>query len=346
MYPQRRSLFEKLEASRQSKVLLYVTGDRAGLETQIGEDSIELFVQLLDRLGGNVPKISLVLYTRGGDAMASWTIVNLVRQFCQELEVIVPAKAFSGGTLICLGANSIVMTKQATLGPIDPSLNGPLNPVPPGAPPNARVPVSVEAVAGFVEFARELGMREGQDLGTALSILTNHVHPLVLGEVQRRRAQIRNIGESLLRRHMEDQETIDRILSFLGSDSGSHDYKVFRQEARDVLGMPVSRPSDEEYAIIRDIHLDYSGELQLRVPYNPNASLGSRPTLDYAWKRALVESVDGGSYYYVSEGTLTEQQVQTPQGIPQRAVIDHRNFDGWKHEPSSPLPTPTPTSPS
>lgn len=60
-------------------------------------------------------------------------------QFCSEFEVIIPHKCHSTGTLIALGANKIVMTKQATLGPIDPSVNTPLNPHVEGAPPDARV---------------------------------------------------------------------------------------------------------------------------------------------------------------------------------------------------------------
>ena len=50
----------------------------------------------------------------------------MLRMFCDELEIIVPARARSAGTLMCLGADAVVMTKQATLGPIDPSLTGPL----------------------------------------------------------------------------------------------------------------------------------------------------------------------------------------------------------------------------
>ncbi|MCB2295730.1 hypothetical protein LGK95_19840 [Clostridium algoriphilum] len=56
----------------------------------------------------NLPKkISLILYTRCGNTLVGWSIVNLIRQFCDEFEVIVPSKALSTGTLICLGSNSI-----------------------------------------------------------------------------------------------------------------------------------------------------------------------------------------------------------------------------------------------
>ena len=56
------------------------------------------------------------------------TIANMIRLFCDEFEVIVPSKAHSTATLICLGADRVVMTKQATLGPIDPGINDPPNP--------------------------------------------------------------------------------------------------------------------------------------------------------------------------------------------------------------------------
>jgi hypothetical protein len=54
-------------------------------------------------------------------------------------------------TLLCLGADSIIMTKQAVLGPIDPSVHTPLNPQIPGAAHNAKVPVSVESINGFIK---------------------------------------------------------------------------------------------------------------------------------------------------------------------------------------------------
>jgi ClpP class serine protease len=145
MYKDRLGLYRHLEKMRKSKVIVYVTGDRRGLETQIHPEILDFFIEHLDLIDG-VKKISLFLYTRGGSTSASWSIPNLIRQFCESFEVIVPSKAHSGGTLICLGADNIVMTKQAALGPIDPSVNSPLNPQIPGAPPMARASVSVEAI--------------------------------------------------------------------------------------------------------------------------------------------------------------------------------------------------------
>ena len=151
MLKDRLQLYKEIENERNSKLLVFITGDRPNFETQISSEMQDYFVNHLDKF--NLPdKISLFLYTRGGDTMAAWSLINLIKQFCKSYEVIVVAKARSAGTLISLGVNKIIMTKQATLGPIDPSLNSPLNPQNPAFPqnPHARVPVSVESINSTV----------------------------------------------------------------------------------------------------------------------------------------------------------------------------------------------------
>ena len=332
MYRSRVDIYKEIEKSRGSKVIAYITGDRQGLETQIHQESLNLLIHHLDTIG-TVPKISFYLYTRGGHTLAAWSIANLIRQFCDEFEVVIPSKAHSAGTLISLGAHTIVMTKQATLGPIDPSVNTPLNPAVPGAPPNARFPVSVEAINGFIELAKTTGVETSADLSVVLSILASHVHPLVLGEVYRTRSQIRMLGKRLLSKHMQDGEKIERILSFLCSESGSHDYTIYREEARDELGLSVETPSDELYALIKQIYDDVVSELKLTEPYNSNILLGEQNQIAYELKRAIIESVNGGSHAFVSEGQLAKRSIVDPAtGISQEAIEDSRRFEGWKHE--------------
>ena len=188
----RKAILEKIGEERGSKALLYVTGDRPAMETQIGPDVDDIFVEHLDALWP-AEKISLILYTTGGNTATAWRLINLIRIFCEELEIIVLGKALSSGTLMCLGANKIVMSKQSTLGPIDPSLNSPLNPQVPGNNPPQRAPVSVEAVQGYLDVAKELGVNDSTSLATILTHLSSQIHPLVLGQIFRTRTQIRDL---------------------------------------------------------------------------------------------------------------------------------------------------------
>jgi ClpP class serine protease len=154
MRANRVGLLQELEKTRETKVIVYVTGDRQGLETQIHPEVVDFFVHHLDLIGPT-KRLTLFLHTCGGSALASWSIATLLRSFCDELEVVVPSKAQSGGTLICLGADKVVMTKQARLGPIDPQVNGPLNPAIAGNP-QGRAPVGVEEI-NHVDAAHAAG---------------------------------------------------------------------------------------------------------------------------------------------------------------------------------------------
>jgi ClpP class serine protease len=336
MYKHRIELYKQLEEMRSSKLIVYVTGDRRGLETHIADDVLGLFVDHLDKIGA-VPKISLYLYTSGGMTLAAWSIANLIRQFCDQFEVLVPSKSHSAGTLICLGANTIVMTKQATLGPIDPSVNTPLNPGVPGGPPNVRIPVSVEAINGFIELAKEIGVESSSDRAAILSTLASHIHPLVLGQVYRTRGQIQMLARSLLSAHIKgaDEEKIRKLVSFLCSESGSHDYTIYRKAARDELGLNVEHVehSDAVYGLIKSIYDNIAAELELAAPYDPNLVLGANDQSEYQFTRCVLESVKCGSHRFVSRGRLTKRRVQDTQaGVIREGVQDNRSFEGWEHD--------------
>ncbi len=341
MYLSRVENYEWIEKNRQSKLLIYFTGDRRGMETQIAPDVLEYFSEHLDKIG-KVKKISLFLYTRGGDTMAAWSLVNLIRQFCREFEIIIPSKARSSGTIISLGADNIMMTKQATLGPIDPSLNSPLNPQNPQYPnnPQARIPVSVESIQGFFDLAKnELRLNDESNLKDVLLKLTEKVHPLVLGNVYRSRTQIQMVARKLLQKQLgaAEQEKIDKIVSFLCSDSGSHDYAIYRNEARDELGLSIEKPNDEQYERIKSIFDNIRDELKLLEPFNPNLELGAESFKNYTCRRVLLESIEGGTDVYLTEGTLIKKEVNMLQNqelppITRTAIENQMNFEGWKHE--------------
>ena len=146
--------YQKLEELRNSKLLVYYTSDRPKAETNIGSDILAPIADHLDKIG-DVDKISLYLCSNGGSTLAAWSLVNLIRSFCKDFEVIIPFRCQSAATLISLGTNRIVMTKQGTLGPIDPSTNGLMNPQVNINGQNIRVPVSVEHVNGYLEMAKE-----------------------------------------------------------------------------------------------------------------------------------------------------------------------------------------------
>lgn len=323
----RKAMLRQLEAERKSHAILYVTSDRQGLGAQIGQDVIDLFVDHLDAIGP-VEKISLVLYTAGGDVSAAWNLVNLIRMFCDDFEVIVPGKCMSAGTLITLGAHRTVMTKQATLGPIDPSLRHLLGPSIPGASEEARANVSVEEVNGYLDAFRSRKASAALR-GQALLDLSNKVHPLVLGQIFRSRQQIRDLAQRLLHKHVRKSKMND-IINFLCSESGSHDYTINRREATE-LGLNIEKCSNQLYAILKSLHADFSDQLELRTPFNVNSY--AFPPKSYEFIFAIIESPSHGAHHFIGEGNVETVQIPQDQqsGRPPGIVIrDQRTFEGWR----------------
>ena len=330
-YSVRQDIYRNIERDRDTKVLSFITSDRQGMETAIAQDCINPFVDLLEQIGPT-KRISLILHTNGGQTLAAWRLVNLIRMFCDNLEVLVPLNALSAGTLIAIGADRVVMTKQAALGPIDPSVNNPLNPQASIGGQLKQVPVSVESVRGYLDAAREeLKIKGEEALTSVLLNLTNHIHPLVLGEILRAQAQIRFLAGKLLSGQVRNEETLKSIIDFLCADSGSHDYTINRREASE-LGLQIEKPSEAFYKLLRKVHLSYTEELKLLEPYAAQTVLGGAAEnvpVSFSITRGLVEGTVGGCYGFVSEGTLTRVQIQTSNG-PQEGIKDDRTFEGWR----------------
>jgi hypothetical protein len=329
MYSDRKSFYKKIETERNSKVIAYVTGDRGNMGTQIASDVPDVLLEHLDALG-DAKKISLILYTRGGDTLAAWNIINLIREFCDELEIIVPNKCRSAGTLMALGANTIIMTKQATLGPIDPSITREMSPVIPNSNPPQKLALSVESVKGYFHLLkRELGVRGNKSLSDSYIKLSDYIHPVVLGDVYRTQKQIQMLATRLLEMSYHSRRNINRIVSFLCSDSGSHDYTINRTEARK-LGLHIESPTQEVYDELKAWYTDICAELLLKEPYSPIKELGNKESNPYSFKRCLIESLAYEQDAFISEGRLTKSSNQVNNA--QATIInDDRSFEGWRH---------------
>jgi len=177
---------------------------------------------------------------------------------------------------------------------------------------------------------KELGIKAGKDFSNILIDLANKVHPLVLGEVYRAREQIRELAKNLLSRQVKDKRKIENIISFLCSDSGSHDYLINRREARDKLGLKIDKPNDELYGLLKKIYLNIRDEMELNNKYDPNTVIGADKEKKYSFKRVIIESTINGTDAFISEGVIKKVQINTGPMV-QEAIQDQRVFEGWRH---------------
>ena len=123
----RQRLLARLERQRKTRVILLVhrqeTMSLLGfpLMRYIDINDSEDVIRACVMTDPEVP-VDLVLHTPGGLVLAATQIARAIRDRKGKVTVFVPHYAMSGGTLIALAADEIVMSPHAVLGPVDPQL--------------------------------------------------------------------------------------------------------------------------------------------------------------------------------------------------------------------------------
>jgi ClpP class serine protease len=123
----RRRALAALEQARGTRVIAIIHRQETvgllgvPLYRFIDIDDSEAVLRAVRQTPDETP-IDLLLHTPGGLVLASEQIANAVRAHPAKVTVLVPHYAMSGGTLIALAADEIVMDEAAVLGPVDPQL--------------------------------------------------------------------------------------------------------------------------------------------------------------------------------------------------------------------------------
>jgi len=161
-------------------------------------------IQMTDE---DVP-LDIVMHTPGGLVLAALQIARAIQAHKGKVTVFVPHYAMSGGTLIALAADEIVMCRHSVLGPIDPQLG--------------QLPA-----ASLIKVVEEKPIAEVDD------------QTLIMADVGRKAIrQVESAATELLRKHMEEAKARD-VATKLATGTWTHDYPISADEARS-LGLPVS----------------------------------------------------------------------------------------------------------
>ncbi len=330
-YTDRVKLITGLEHARDSKVVTYILSDREtfperipGFATALTGEPQLLFVDHL-RTIGRTKQLDLFLYTRGGATDSVWPLVSLLREYCDKLTVIVPFRAHSGGTLICLGADEVIMTEIGELSPIDPTTGNQFNPTDP-TNPQVRFGISVEDVAAYFMLSKERARIEKEALRIeVLKELTSKVHPLALGNVQRVYMQIRRLARRLLVLHMDERaqaRRIEGIVEALTEKFYSHVHAITQTEAIPLLGNWVRPPNAAEEPTIRDLFESYSQTLELRRRFSLPVHMQNQATVSLNVLGGFLESAQL-SHVYTTDLNIMQRpnlppnvQVQVQPGTP------------------------------
>jgi ClpP class serine protease len=216
----RQRLIATIERRRNSRVILLVhrqeTMSFLGIPVlrYIDVNDSEEVLRAIHLTDPAVP-LDIVLHTPGGLVLASLQIARAIHKHEGKVTVVVPHYAMSGGTLIALAADEIVMSEHAVIGPVDPQL---------GQYPAASV-------------LRAVARKPVAEVADETLVLADQGEKAI--------AQVRDAVRLLLGAR-STPEKADELSRLLSEGTWTHDYPITFEAAKG-LGLPVRADIPNEF---------------------------------------------------------------------------------------------------
>lgn len=248
----------------------------------IDDDLVSWAYQALAGLG-RTDRLDVVLSTTGGSVSSGRQLALLLREYADHVSVLVPRRARSAGTLVCLSADELVLDPLGELSPVDSNMAAE-GLLPQGGP----AVISSEDVKAFPEMARSwFGVRREEDNVQVLAILAQRIFPTTLASFYRLDKLARETALELLlfqRPDEADAEWRSATVDKLVSGYHAHDVALSR---RDLLGLglavvPAEPAAEQLLARFRDIFdstLRQLGDVEQVVGIVATADLQARHVL-------------------------------------------------------------------
>ena len=210
----RQRLIATFEKNRSSRVIVLIhrqeTMSLLGFPIfrYIDIDDSEEVIRAIHMTDPDMP-LDLVLHTPGGLVLAAYQIAHAVRLHHGKVTVFVPHYAMSGGTLIALAADEIMMEEHAVLGPVDPQI---------GEYP----------AASLVKLAEKKPIADIDDKSWILADMGKKA-------IEQIRAQVKSLLQGKY-----SSEKAEELATILTEGRWTHDYPLTFEEANS-LGLHVSK---------------------------------------------------------------------------------------------------------
>ncbi len=226
----RQVAMRSIESRRKSRVISMIHRQETmsflgiPLARYIDIEDSEAVLRAIRMTPADMP-LDIVLHTPGGLVLASEQIACALKRHKGKVTVFIPHYAMSGGTLIAMAADEIVMDPNAVLGPVDPQLGGQQGYYP--------------AVSILKALEQPNPNRDDQTL--------------ILGDVARKAiAQVYQTVYSLLLKH-NTPEKADEIAKMLSEGRWTHDYPIDFEQAKE-MGLPVNEQMLKEVYELMELY--------------------------------------------------------------------------------------------
>ncbi|MBD2354131.1 hypothetical protein H6G41_05755 [Tolypothrix sp. FACHB-123] len=205
--------------------------------------------------------IDLILHTPGGLVLATEQIARALIRHPSKVTVFVPHYAMSGGTMLALAADEIVMDANAVLGPVDPQLGN-------------------FPAASILKVVKDKPISEVDDQTLIMADLSAKA----IQQVQR---FVRTLLKDSIPKQKVSPENIEPIIEALTTGRVTHDYPITVEEATE-MGLPVTVGLPHSIYELMDLYPQPQGG-RPSVQYIPIPYDDRRPILPAPKGRPLEE---------------------------------------------------------
>jgi ClpP class serine protease len=237
----RKRILNRISRERKSQVITLIHRQETiaflgiPISRYIDIDDSEEVMRAIRMTPHDTP-IDLIMHTPGGIALAATQIALALKAHPAPKRVIVPHYAMSGGTLIALAADEILMDPHAVLGPIDPQL----------AEGTAAYPAS--------SVIRVMERKPIERINDRTIILAE--------EARKAQAQMIELVKEILKGKCGDDH-VGFVIEELVMGKYTHDYPIFPERAKELVGDCVKAGIPKSVYDLMDF---YKAELGARKP--------------------------------------------------------------------------------
>ncbi|UCE35838.1 MAG: ATP-dependent Clp protease proteolytic subunit [Deltaproteobacteria bacterium] len=223
----RSAIIEEIQKTRGSRVITLIHREETvnllgmAVSKYIDIDDAEAVLRAI-RLTPPKKPIDLIVHTPGGLVLAASQITHALRAHEGKITVLIPHYAMSGGTLIALAADEIIMDPNAVLGPVDPQIG--------------------DLPAASIIRAVELKKPEHVDDRT-----------LILADMSSKAiTQVTSLVSQLLEKHLP-REKAKEVAALISTGQFTHDFPITVERAKSV-GLPISTETPPSIYQLMDLY--------------------------------------------------------------------------------------------
>ncbi|HOQ67053.1 MAG TPA: ATP-dependent Clp protease proteolytic subunit [Candidatus Atribacteria bacterium] len=227
---QRMAAIKSLERKRRSRVIAMIHRQESvnflglPIARYINIEDSEKILRAIHLTPKDMP-IDLILHTPGGLVLAAQQIACAIKRHPAKVTVFVPHYAMSGGTLIALAADEIVMDPNAVLGPVDPQIG------------TAQAQYPAASILKALEEPNPNRDDQTLILGDLARKAINQVYQVILNLVDERLPE----------------EKAQELATILSEGRWTHDFPITLEMAQE-LGLPAKEGLPDEIYQLMDLY--------------------------------------------------------------------------------------------